>query len=74
MSHQPGAGIQPPTEEEPVVGDAHLARQTLPHGQAVGLLPRGEADGQEPPGLLPRDDEPLPPAGVLPAGFSLTLV
>lgn len=47
-----------------MVGDSHLARQAVSHGQEVGLLSGGEADGEEPQSLLPSHDKPLPPSGV----------
>ena len=46
-----------------MAGNSHLAREAVSHGQEVGLLPRGEADSQEPQSLLPGHDEPLPPPG-----------
>lgn len=47
-----------------MVRNSHLARQTVSHGQEVGLLSRGEADAEEPQSLLPSHDKPLPPSGL----------
>jgi len=46
-----------------MAGDAHLARQALPHGEEVGLLPRGQTHVQVLPGELQGHEQPLPDAG-----------
>lgn len=62
-SWQLAAGVQPAAEEECVVGNSHLARQALPHGEEVGLLSGGQAHSEVLQGLLQGHEQPLPPAG-----------
>lgn len=57
------AGVQPPAEKKRLAGDSHLARQALPHGEEVGLLPRGQTHVQMLPSLLQGDEQPLSAAG-----------
>lgn len=46
-----------------MAGDAYLARQALPHGEEVGLLPGRQAHTEVLQSLLQGHEQPLPPAG-----------